>query len=135
MKRIVISLILITLFLSVLCGCGGGTHYTLFAYDYDGHIIASEDMTSELTLNENGAGRMTFNGVGGRITSRIEEDGSITIQSEGSTMYGTLQDGILTLDPGDGRLLYYAADDANISSVPVMSFEEYLFQSVRGDNE
>ena len=135
MKRTVISLLFICLLLSIMCGCGGGTHYTLFAYDYDGHIIASEDMTSELTLNKNGAGRMTVNGEGGRITSRIDEDGSITIQSGETAMYGTLQDGILTLDSGDGRLLYYAADDADISSVPVMSFEEYLFQSVRGDDE
>ena len=130
MKRIVISLLISCFLIALLCACGGGTDYTLFAYDYDGHVIAAENMTSELTLGNNGSGRMTINGEGGRITW-IEEGGEITLLSGSETLTGTLRDGILTLDPGDGSLLYYAAEGTDTSSVPVMSFEDYLYQSIQ----
>ena len=134
MKRIVIALLSLCLLLAALCACGSGTDYTLFAYDYDGRIIAAEDMTSELTLNENGTGRMTINGESGRIASWTEEDGILLLRSGDDTLSGTIRDGILTLDLGDGNLLYYASENADTSSVPVIRFEDYLYQSVRGND-
>ena len=134
MKRFFLSFLLACLLLSTLCACGSGTDYTLFAYDYDGFVIASEDMTSELTLNENGTGQMTINGNRGRISSWSEEGGQITIQSGSDTLSGTIRDGIIALDPGDGNRMYYAAEGADISSVPVMSFEDYVIQSMHRDD-
>lgn len=134
MKRIVISLLSLCLLLTVLCACGGGTDYTLFAYDYDGVIITAEDMTSELTLNKNGTGRMTINGESGRIDTWTEENGSLILRSGDDTLSGTVRDGILALDLGDGNILYYAAENADTSSVPAVRFEDYLYQSVRGDS-
>lgn len=134
MKRIVATLLIMVLLPIVLCACGGGTKYTLFAYDYDGCVIAAEDMSSELTLNENGTGRMTINGKSGRISSWTEENGDIILNAGSETLSGTIRDGILTVDPGDGSMLYYAAENADTSSVPVMSFEDYLYQSIHGDD-
>jgi len=134
MKRIGISLLFSCLLIALFCACGGSTNYTLFAYDYDGCVIAAEDMTSELILSDSGTGRMTINGESGRISSWSEEAGTLTLRSGSDTLSGTIRDGILTLDPGDGSMLYYAAKGADISSVPVMSFEDYLYQSVRGDD-
>ena len=131
MKRIVITILSACLMIALLCACGG-TKYTLIAYDYDGHVIAADSMTSELTLNDSGSGSVVINGSGGRI-SWSEEDGVLTIRSGGDTITGTLRDGVAAIDFGDGTLMYYAAEGADTSSLNVMTFEEYAIEMVRGD--
>ena len=131
MKRIAIAVLSACLMLALLCSCGG-TKYTLIAYDYDGHVIAADSITSELTLNDSGSGSVVINGSGGRITW-TEEDGVLTLRSGGDVFSGTLKDGIAAIDFGDGTLMYYAAEGADTSALNVMTFEEYAFETVRGD--
>ena len=134
MKRIVYILLAACLLLTALCACGGSTDYTLFAYDYDGSVIAAGDnMTSVLTLKNNGTGEMSINGERGRISSWSVEDGVFTVRSGSDTLYGTMQDGIIALDPGDGNRMYYAAEGADTSSLQVMSLEDYMLQSLHRD--
>lgn len=129
MKRIAITVLSACIMIAVLCACGS-TKYTLIAYDYDGHVIASDSMTSVLTLNDSGSGSIVINGSGGRI-SWSEENGELTIRSGGDSFSGTLRDGIAAIDFGDGTLMYYAADGADISSLSVMTFEDYVLGTVR----
>ena len=114
---------------AVLCACGG-VKYTLFAYDYDGHVLASDSMTSELTLNASGSGRLSINGSSGRI-SWSEEDGVLTVRAGSDTFTGTLRDGIASLDFGGGTNMYYAAEGADTSALSVMTFEEYALSTIR----
>ena len=131
MKRITVSVLTALLLILILCACGS-TKYTLFAYDYEGTPIVPDSMTSVLTLNENGSGRLVINENSGRI-SWTEEDGRLVLHAGSETFSGTLQNGIAALDLGDGNLLYYASADADTSDFPVMTFQDYLITSFRED--
>lgn len=131
MKRITCTLLAAFLLILVLCACGS-TKYTLFAYDYEGTPITPDSMTSVLTLNGNGSGRLVINESSGRISWTVEGD-TLTLHAGSETFTGTLQDGIAILDLGGGSLLYYATEDADTSSYPVMSFQDYLMADFSAD--
>ena len=129
MKRIVITVLCACVMVAVLCACGSVT-YTLIAYDYDGFVIASDSMTSVLTLRDGGSGTMEVNGSSGRITW-TEEDGNLVIHAGSESLSGTLRDGIATVDFSDGSRMYYAVDGADTSSLNVMTFEDYVLGTLR----
>ncbi len=133
MKRISVPLLTAFLLILVLCACGS-TKYTLFAYDYEGTPIVPDSMTSVLTLNGNGSGRLVINESSGRISWTLEGE-NLTLHAGSESFTGTLQDGIAILDLGDGNLLYYASRDADTSSFPVMSFQDYLISNFRADDQ
>ncbi|MBR5969390.1 MAG: sel1 repeat family protein [Lachnospiraceae bacterium] len=107
--------------------------YTLFAMQVYGINVESKalEMESVLTLNEGGKGYMTINEDGGDVEKWEAKDGSIHIKSGVSLMEGTIEDGIITLDMGDGVIAFYAKEGADTSGIEVLSGEEY--QAVMGE--
>ena len=138
------SILFLFVLLCFLCACKGENalseyagSYTLFAYDFEGYVLESADMESVLSLNKNGGGKMTIGGKSGSISEWSMDGESISIRSGEDVISGTLKDGVLTLDFGDGSSFYYAQQGADISGIPVISMEEYLddmVQSVREEN-
>lgn len=115
-----------------MSACGGNSElaaasgkYELFGHGLDGYVLQAEDMTSELTLKSNGTGKLSMNGESGSISSWSLEGDGIMLCSGGDTIEGTIQDGVLILEFEGGNTLYYAKEGTDVSSVPVMSTDEY----------
>ena len=110
------------------CAVGSDT-YTLFAYDMDGYVQEALAINSEMKLKENGTGRMTINGDSGSIRWSVD-DGVFTLVSGDDTMTGTIGDGVIRLSVLDA-VWYYATEDADTSSIHVLTQEEY-YRTVMG---
>ena len=127
-----VRIVVLFVLLCLLCACKGENalseyagSYTLFAYDYEGYALESGDMTSEISLKQNGRGKMTMNGETGSFDEWTIDGESISLRSGEDEIVGTIRDGVLTLDFGDGTILYYARQGADTSGVAVLSAEEY----------
>lgn len=141
MKRFLVMALAAAALLT-LCACGARSElapyageYTLFAYDIDGYVREAAEMSSVLTLKKNGTGRMTINGDTASITSWEVDGNALALTSGADTLTGTVEDGIIVLDLGEG-IWFYAADGADTSGVAVMSREEYfsaLADSILGE--
>lgn len=129
-KRFGLTAILLVIVLC-LAGCGRSTTYTLFAYAMEGYIQEAIVTSSSVTLRPNGTGSITIDDSKGSISEWTLYGDKLTIVSGGDTITGTLQDGIMVLDIGEGW--YYAAKDADTSSVPVLSQVEYYSALMEGD--
>ena len=105
--------------------------YTLFAVQNEGYLVASEtmDMSSVITLKEDGTGSMTMDEDAMDITSWKEENGTVQIvMADGGEAPAKVTDGILELDiygTGD-MLLYFAQAEADTSGFQLMTLDEVL---------
>ncbi len=80
-------------------------------------IVFAEDGTVTITATENGnteneSGTWTVSG------------NTVTMTNNGSSITGTLKDGIFTLDTGVGASILFAKEGTDISSIKVYSEEE-----------
>ena len=107
--------------------------YVLFAVRAQGYTVVPEalDMTSVLTLEKGGKGRMTSDEDSMDITQWTLEGEAFSLTlADGSAADGVLQGNVIRLDLyGDGSIvLYYAAPGADTSAYSVLSVEEFIAQ-------
>ena len=126
------------------CSMGGGQSaqpekeetpagkYSLFAIELEECMIGSEEleMTSDITLDEDGTGYMTINDDGGDIESWAVTGESITIHSGLSIIDGKLKDGIMALEMEYGTE-YYAKEGVDISGYQLMTMDEFISSGAR----
>ena len=126
------------------CGMGGGQSaqpekeetpagkYSLFAIELEECMIGNEEleMTSDITLDEDGTGYMTINDDGGDIESWAVTGESITIHSGASIIDGKLKDGIMALEMEYGTE-YYAKEGVDISGYQLMTMDEFISSGAR----
>lgn len=103
--------------------------YTTFAVQHDRfsdyYVEAGDAFRSVITLNEDGSGDMTYGENDSPLESWSVDNGTITLTSEGESMSGTIQDGVISLSFADSELtVYYAKDGADLSSYEVISQDE-----------
>lgn len=107
--------------------------YTLYAWDEGGNIMKPEDqnVTSAITLEEDGTGIMTFNDDSSVIT-RWGVSGTLfaMFYDEHGAADGTLDDGIIIIDPvdGDDNLYFYGKEGVDISKVLEAGRENYILE-------
>ncbi len=105
--------------------------YTLFALQQEDLLANPEDleMSSVMTLNEDGTGSMTYDEENESISKWEAKDGEVTItMSDDSSAKGKIGNGIIELDIlGDGSMLmFYAQKDADISGYEVLTLDEIM---------
>ncbi len=86
--------------------------YTLFAAESGGVVIdsAEADVSSVLTLSEDGTGNMTFDDEGDDV-KWTEKNGTLTIvDSTGASVEGSIRDGFIKIEITAGVFLYYARE-------------------------
>ena len=99
--------------------------YTLFAVTAFGATVEPEalELSSVLTLEADGTGYMTINDDGGDVEKWEENDGKIIVESGLSTMEGTVENGIITLDMDNDTYMHFAKEGADTSHLEVMTAE------------
>ena len=92
----------------------------------DDYLVESDSTKGyTIELTEDGAGNLNFGEDNkGPITS-WDNSGSFTMKAGVSDFTGTLKDGILYLDLGDGIVICFAQDNADRSNLNVISMDEY----------
>ena len=106
--------------------------YTLYAWDQDGKIMKPDAQNSStMTLDENGTGILIFN----EDKIKIEAwgtQGTMFAMSYGEhgAADGTLDNGIIILDPidGDDVLYFYAKDGVDITTALSTDREKYILE-------
>lgn len=106
-----------------------GGVYTMFAMQNEGYLVESKDadMSSVITLNEDGTGTMTMDDDSAGITSWVVNGDTITITvDDGSSASGKFLGDVIELDilGGGNMIIYYATADADISGYDLMTMEE-----------
>ena len=100
--------------------------YKAVGVKLDDYIVESDSTKGyTIELTEDGAGNLNFGEDNkGPITS-WDNSGSFTMKAGVSDFTGTLKDGILYLDLGDGIVICFAQDNADLSTLKVISMDEY----------
>ena len=106
--------------------------YTMFAVSSEGYTVQSDgmDMTSVMTLKEDGTGVMTMDDETIGIAEwKVDDDGTLTVTvDDGSSTSGLIHDGIAELDiwGNGGYILLYDKEGADISAYEVLTMEEFM---------
>ena len=151
MKR-TIALLLILLLALALCSCGSSSDsdapaaeaveteaavvedftgkYTTFGAttdQYSDYIVEAGDMfNSSITLNDGGAGEMSYDDESFELDSWSVENGVLTLTESGSSLSGTIKDGIIILYFEEaGTTAYYAREGADTSAYPTITLDEF----------
>lgn len=132
MKKCV-SLGLVLVMLLSLCAChrSGSSEnlygkYTLYAMDYEDAIILADVLFEgeNYIILERGSAKMCVEGDVSDVKWKL--DGTdLTFTAEDGDMYGSILDGIITLEI-DGTNMYFAADGASTESLNAITLEELL---------
>jgi len=139
-----IALILTVIAVISLCGCASVTNpapaspeaeaaagtYTFYALFMDDHYIGLEEFEGRTTtLNADGGGALDWGDDNKGPISEWTIDGEkIVIKAGVSEMNATLKDGILIIDFSDEDMpmsTVFVKDEADTSSMPVISVDEY----------
>lgn len=91
-------------------------------------FVAPEQMTGwTVTLQEDGAGSLYWGENNQGPISKWSVQGDVISLSAGvSNMTGTLRDGLLTLDMGEGLTVLFAGPKADTSTIHPLTTEEYI---------
>lgn len=125
MKKILACMLALMMAVS-LCACGGGSteksyagEYTAYAAESGGQCLKTEGLlTSVLTLKEDGTGTMTFNEETQELESYKVEGEKISLTAQGTSIEGTIKDGIIKIEDSDFTI-YYVAEGADVSGIEV----------------
>ena len=107
--------------------------YTLYAWDEHGTIMKADEQNriSSMTLKEDGTGILQFD----EETTVISEWGTsgtrfAMFYDEHGAADGTLDDGVIIVDPvdGDDILYFYAKEGVDLTKVLSTDREEYIFE-------
>lgn len=132
---------LVLVMLLSLCACSASDpaedlygKYTLYAMDYeDAAILADELFEGENYIDlERGKAKMCIESDVSEVKWKL--DGTdLTFMADDGDMYGSIQNGIITLDI-DGTNMYFAADGASTDSLHAITLDE-LLSGIIGDPE
>ena len=131
--------------LLLLCACGGSApaptpenplaryagEYRQYSVMLDGtHIVMDEYEDYTVTLNEDGTGYLNWGADNQGPVSAWSMDGeTLRVKAGVSEMTGSLKDGVMQLDLGDGFGLCFVTPGADTSSMPRITLEEYRDQA------
>lgn len=93
--------------------------YYFYSVEYNGKTMKPSDLniTSTLTLNEDGTGVIVMNGAETNITKWEAADGTLTLyNTSGAALPCGIQDGIVTLEMGANYYFYYAHEGTGIAA-------------------
>ncbi|MBR2761991.1 MAG: hypothetical protein IKD66_12595 [Solobacterium sp.] len=101
--------------------------YTSLGMQVKDYIVTDDSATGlKIELNKDGTGSLDFGGGNaGPVSSWSESNGNFSMQAGVSDFTGTLKNGILDLDFGDGLVIVFAQDGASYDKSKVISVDEY----------
>lgn len=132
MKKCV-SIGLVLVMLLSLCACHASDpsetpygRYNLYAMDYEDAILLADEIFEgeNYIILESSSAKMCVEGDVSEVPWKL--DGTdLTFMADDGDLYGSLQNGILTLDV-DGTNMYFIADGASTDSLHAITLAEYL---------
>ena len=113
--------------------------YIMFGVENMGYLIDSNEaeMTSVLTLSEDGTGYMGMNDDGVKIVSWTQEGNNVSFNAEDGSNISCeiLTEGIIKMTMYEGAYLYYASEGTDISAFNTMSRDEMLSEMAKAEAE
>ena len=105
--------------------------YRQYSVMLDGvHVIMDEYEAYTVTLSEDGTGYLDWGADNqGPISAWSIEGETLRVKAGVSEMTGSLKDGVMQLDLGDGFGICFVTPGADTSSMPRISLEEYRAQA------
>ena len=139
--RKVTVLICILAITASVCACGkkdpllekyAGT-YTFYSMLLNGqHVIFDEFEGTTTILEANGKGSLDWGednkGPISQWTVDDDDNGKLTVKAGVATMDVEVHDGIMFIDLGDDMISVYVTEDADTSSMPRVTIEEFAVQ-------
>lgn len=102
--------------------------YTCIGLYLDGQYLSNDDYASwTTTLDADGGGSLDWGKDNrGPISEWSVEDGKLMIKAGVSNIEGSITDGVMVLDLGDGFMLALIGQNADPDTLSIIPFEDYL---------
>lgn len=131
MKKKIIALLLVLLFVCACTACGGDKEHAgewiLKGAAYE-TLLTEPDVlgiSASLSLDKNGSGRLTIDEEGYAIKSWSFKDGQVSIKTADETIPGLYEDGYVILGFDDGISLYFAKNGQAKRELLLLNAEQY----------